>query len=70
MYYQTLLDVNTFPWWAGAKDTIKIIKKANRMDALQTHLEDVFSNETPSLGQLNDFVWFNCDEILKAIGII
>ena len=69
MKYLQEFNVDTFPWWSGAKDTIAEVRKANKMDELQAHIEDVFFKDVPTATQLNDYVWFNSKDIFNAIGI-
>ena len=69
MKYLQEFNVDTFPWWSGAKDTITEVRKANKMDELQAYIEDVFFKEVPTATQLNDYVWFNSEDIFNAIGI-
>ena len=69
MKYSQEFNVDTFPWWSGAKDTITEVRKANKMDELQAHIEDVFFKDVPTATQLNDYVWFNSKDIFNAIGI-
>ena len=69
MKYLQEFNVDTFPWWSGAKDTIAEVRKTNKMDELQAYIEDVFFKEVPTATQLNDYVWFNREDIYNAIGI-
>lgn len=69
MKYTQEFNVDTFPWWSGAKDTIAEVKKHNKMDELQMHIEETFIEEVPTATQLNDYVWFNRDNICKVLGI-
>lgn len=69
MKYTQDFNVDTFPWWSGAKDTIAAVRKAEKMDELQVHIEEAFAEETPTATQLNDYVWFNHEDICKALGI-
>lgn len=69
MKYSQEFNVDTFPWWSGAKDTIAEVRKANKMDELQAHIEDVFFKDVLTATQLNDYVWFNSEDIYNAIGI-
>ena len=62
-------NVDTFPFWSGAEDTVADIKKANKMDELQNLIEDYFANQTPTNTQINDFVWFQRDFIFKQLEI-
>ena len=69
MKYLQEFNVDTFPWWSGAKDTTTEVRKANKLDELQAYIEDVFFKEVPTATQLNDYVWFNSEDIFNAIGI-
>ena len=69
MKYTQEFNVDTFPWWSGAKDTITEVKKHNKMDELQQLIEEEFANMIPTATQLNDYVWFNHENICKALGI-
>ena len=49
MEYKKEFSVYQFPWWSGARDTIKDIENAEKMDELQTHLEEIFADgEVPT----------------------
>lgn len=69
MQFTQEFNVDTFPFWSGAKDTIANVKKAKKMDKLQTLIEDYFANQTPTKTQVNDFVWFQSDFILEQLEI-
>lgn len=69
MKYTQEFNVDTFPWWSGAKDTIAEVRKAKKMDELQMRIEEAFSREMPTATQLNDYVWFNQENIYKVLGI-
>ena len=56
MKYTQEFNVDTFPWWSGAKDTIAKVRKAKKMDELQTLIEEAFLDEVPTATQLNDCV--------------
>ena len=69
MQFTQEFDVDSFPFWSGARDTIAEVKKAKKMDELQLVVEDAFIGETPTKTQVNDFVWFKRDLILSQLGI-
>lgn len=69
MKYLQEFNVDTFPWWSGAKDTIAEVRKAKKMDELQMYIEEAFIKEVPTVTQLNDYVWFNQENIYKVLGI-
>lgn len=69
MTYTQEFDIDNFPFWAGAKDVIAEVKKHNKMDELQSFIEDYFADQTPTKTQINDFVWFQRDFIFSNLGI-
>jgi len=69
MKYTQEFNVDAFPWWSGAKDTIAEVRKAKKMDELQAHIEEAFIEEVPTATQLNDYVWFNRENICRVLGI-
>lgn len=69
MKFTEEFDVDAFPFWAGAKDTIDVVRKANSMDGLQSLIEEHFAESTPTKTEINDFVWFNQKTILILLGI-
>ena len=62
MEYTRIFSVDTFPWWSGAKDVIKVIAEAKRIDELGAYIEDYYCGQTPSITEVNDFVWFSIPE--------
>ena len=69
MQFTQEFNVDTFHFWSGAKDTIEYVKKAKKMDELQTLIEDYFADQTPTKTQVNDFVWFQRDFIFEQLEI-
>ena len=70
MEYKQDFDVNTFEWWSGAKDTIADIEAADKMDELQSHLEEVFGyGEIPTNTDINDYVWHDRASVYEALGL-
>lgn len=51
--------------WSGAKDTLEeVIEQGRENEAMQI-IEDAFFESTPTLTQLNDFIWFELAEIMN-----
>ena len=51
--------------WDGAKDTLEeVIEQGRENEAMQI-IEDAFFESTPTLTQLNDFIWFELAEIMN-----
>lgn len=69
MIYSKEFNVDTFPWWTGARDTIAEVKKHNKMDELQSLIEENFSDKVPTATEVNDFVWLERSWILTQLGI-
>lgn len=61
-------------FWSGAYERIKQWKdKKNVMDFLQSYIEEIFMNyDTGEVEvdktSLNDFIWFDADDILEENG--
>ena len=69
MLFTQEFNADAFHFWSGAKDTIEDVKKAKKMNELQTLIEDYFANQTPTETQVNDFVWFQRDFIFEQLEI-
>lgn len=69
MNYTVEFDIDKFEFWSGAKDTIEIVEKHEKMDELQAYIEEVFDGREPSETDINDFVWFQSDDIYRYLGI-
>ena len=71
MVYSKEFSVDTFQFWSGAKDTIKDVQTAGKIDELQSLIEEQFAdNETPPTEtEINDFVWFERDFIYNQLGL-
>jgi hypothetical protein len=54
--------------WGGALDVLDEIKMAAKQDELMEYLDSVFE-ETVDEGMLNDYIWFECEEIYQALGM-
>lgn len=57
--------------WSGGYDTVQTIigHGSPYTDRLEQHLEEIFSDSTPSDTELNDYLWFESEEIYRAIGL-
>lgn len=55
--------------WGEAKDLLKCIYDNNREEIFMDYLEDVYRLSTPCLVDVNDFLWYNKDEILSELGL-
>ena len=55
--------------WSGGRDTLDDIFEHDREEELMNLLEEVFFNEIPSDGEVNDFLWFERDMIYEHCGL-
>jgi hypothetical protein len=55
--------------WSGAKDTVKAIDDAGKGDELMSVLEEIFSEEIPTLTQINDLLWFEPETVYEWLGM-
>lgn len=55
--------------WSGAIDTLKAIEEANKEEELMEYLEVVFEGDVPTETEVNDFLWFESDDIYEYLGI-
>ena len=71
MVYSKEFSVDTFPFWSGAKDTVKDVREARKMDELQLLIEEMFADKEtpPTETEINDFVWFERDFIYDRLGL-
>lgn len=69
MEYKTDFDIDRFEFWSGALCTIENVRKAGLLDELAQHLEEVFADTTPTDTEINDYVWFERDEIYSRLGL-
>ena len=54
--------------WSGAKNTYAVIQDADKVDALDAYLEDIYP-EGLTVTELNDILWFDGDSVLSDLGI-
>lgn len=55
--------------WSGAVDTIQRIEDEQKQDSLMALLNEVFSEEQPDITDVNDYLWFESDDIYECLGI-
>ena len=53
--------------WGQAVKILEEIYNANKEDELMEHLADVFSLDTPTLTEINDYISYDWEEIYDAI---
>ena len=55
--------------WSGAKHTVQKVEAAGKEDALMEYLEEIFFNEIPDMGEVNDVLWHDHMELMDVLGI-
>lgn len=70
---RVVLTINSFEQlydqsWAGAKTVLNEIEKANKQEELMAYLDYVFEERVDEI-ELNDYIWFECDDIYEALGM-
>jgi hypothetical protein len=63
-----LSNLNEFEPWSGAVSTWELIVEADKVDALDFMLEDLYPEGMTST-ELNDLLWFESDWIIDMLGI-
>lgn len=64
MRYVVEFELCNFEFWAGAKERMKDATDEQR-EAVYERIESTFEccNELPTETDINDLVWFECDDI-------
>lgn len=65
MRYYVELDPCDFEFWGGAKERIDSATDKQREEVYE-QIENLCSVQDCSQTCINDFVWFDCDEIFDA----
>ncbi len=60
--------------WSGAKDTWDILEQFDRIDALESYIDEVYYDESAGEGvinetELNDLLWFEPETVYEAVGL-
>ena len=55
--------------WSGALNTLSTIEEEGKEEELMNHLEDIFYDSTPTMTDLNDYLWFESNYIYECLGI-
>ena len=62
MYYKVEFDFDNFQFWSGARDRIESATDTQKQK-VKERIEECFYNEEPTETEINDLVWFECDDI-------
>lgn len=63
------LTIAEFNAWQGGEDTLDIIREYDKMEELEELAEEIFGDEPISDTILNDWLWFDRDEIFFQLDI-
>ena len=63
------LTIAEFNAWGSAEITLDIVREHDKMDELEELAEEIFGDEPISDTMLNDWLWFDRDEILFQLDI-
>ncbi len=55
--------------WSGAVDTLKNIADAGLEDEFMSLMEDVWCDYEPTMTEINDWLWFDTDNIYESLGL-
>lgn len=55
--------------WSSVKDTLDTIANAGKTDELMELLEETFCDDCPSETDVNNYIWFDADNIFELLGI-
>ena len=55
--------------WSGAIDTLEIIEEHEKEDLFMSILEEIYQEEIPTMTEINDFLWFQDDDIFEMLEI-
>ena len=65
--YKEIDSIEDYEAWSRAKDTIKRLEELDKVDEIDSQLDDIFPDGC-SETELNDFLWFETDTIAEMIG--
>lgn len=51
--------------WSGALSRLDEIEELDLEDEFMDYLQEIFYDTTPSLTEINDFIWFECDDWIE-----
>ena len=69
MKYTTEIDnIEDFPAWSGARDTLETVIKAGKAEELTALMEDIFSSETTDT-EINDWLRYDSSQVFEMLRI-
>lgn len=71
MIYIVEENLYDFKAWSGGKDTLDTLIEYDVVDQAEEYIEMIMEGreELPTKTEINDILWFECDEIYKYCGI-
>lgn len=67
MKYIVENSLREFPAWSGGKDTLEDLT-LDEIEVIENFLNDMFEGRTPTATEINDFLWFERDDIAVILG--
>lgn len=68
MEYKVETSLYNFPAWQGGKDTLDTIIEKGDCEKVEEFIETIFLEEDVTDGDINDFLWFDRDQIAQHLG--
>lgn len=62
------MSLTDFTPWSGAVPTYNRVKEADKLDLLESLLEEILT-EMPTESELNDLFWFDSEWIYEILGM-
>lgn len=57
-----------FHAWSGGLDTWLELKELNKLNVIESTIEELFADKVPTETDINDFLWFERDFIAETLG--
>jgi hypothetical protein len=67
-YKVELNSLDNFRAWSGARHTLATVRERGDTDRLTSLGEDIFSGSIPTETEINDWLWFDSDDIYRFLG--
>lgn len=68
MEYKVESSLYNFPAWQGGKDTLNTLIEKGDCEKVEELIETIFLEEDVTDGDINDFLWFERDQIAQHLG--
>ena len=63
------MSLREFEAWSGGAANLKRIIELDKVEEVESYLQDMFYSEVPTETQVNDVLWFEIDYILDLLGL-